>query len=202
MKISIPRLPSFGYGRGILPKKPFIKGIDNYSLVGGIGIAGLIALYYAQQQGWITLPGLGGVITPEQEESADEGGSPTGHRISFVVSPVSQIENGTVLISGDIKDSNGVAYNAPNLYYYIYQELEGGLIKQVSSGNIGSNISTYRKVVSLAGLRAGDYKMRVSEEMLPSGGAIQSGSTEISGQTQPILDNIIPTTSGFVSGLG
>ena len=99
------------------------------------------------------------------------------------------------MVSGDIRDSNGVAYSAPNLYYYIYQELEGGILKTVSSGSIGNNISTYRKVISLAGLRAGDYKVRVSEELLPSGGAIQSGSTDITGQNQPVLDNIIPTVS-------
>ena len=162
---------------------------------GGVTVAVLAGLYSAQQQGLLTLPGLGGVITPEQEENADEGGSPTGHRISFVVSPVTQIENGTILVSGDIRDSNGVAYSAPNLYYYIYQELEGGILKTVSSGSIGNNISTYRKVISLAGLRAGDYKVRVSEELLPSGGAIQSGSTDITGQNQPVLDNIIPTVS-------
>lgn len=195
VSIKLPKLPSLGYGLGILPKKPLIRGVDNYTLAGGVVIAGLAGLYYLQEKGLLTLPGLGGVITPEQEETADEGGSPTGHKISFVVSPVTQIENGSVLISGNITDSNGVAYSAPNLYYYVYQELEGGLIKQVASGNIGSNISSYRKVVSLAGLRAGDYKMRVSEEMLPSGGAIQSGSTEITGQGQPILDNVIPTVS-------
>lgn len=195
VSIKLPRLPSFGYGKGILPKKPWIRGIDNYTLAGGFTVAVLAGLYYAQQQGLLTLPGLGGVITPEQEENADEGGSPTGHRISFVVSPVTQVENGTILVSGDIRDSNGVAYSAPNLYYYIYQELEGGILKTVSSGSIGNNISTYRKVISLAGLRAGDYKVRVSEELLPSGGAIQSGSTDITGQNQPVLDNIIPTVS-------
>lgn len=195
MALKLPKLPSFGYGQGVLPKKPWIKGIDNYTLAGGAAVAIMAALYYAQEKGLLTLPGLGGVITPEQEETADEGGSPTGHKISFVVSPVTQVENGSVLISGNITDSNGVAYTAPNLYYYVYQELEGGLIKQVASGNIGSNISTYRKVVSLAGLRAGDYKMRVSEEMLPSGGAIQSGSTAITGQGPALLDNVIPGVS-------
>ena len=97
VSIKLPRLPSFGYGKGILPKKPWIRGIDNYTLAGGVTVAVLAGLYYAQQQGLLTLPGLGGVITPEQEENADEGGSPTGHRISFVVSPVTQVENGTIL---------------------------------------------------------------------------------------------------------
>lgn len=190
------KLPSFGYGRGILPKKPWIKGIDNYTLAGGIAVALMAGAYYAQQKGLITLPGLGGVLTPEQVDTADEGGTPTGHKIAFTVSPETQVENSTILISGNVLDSNGAAYNAPNLYYYVYQELPGGLVKLVNSGNVGNNVSSYRKVISLAGLRAGDYKVRVSEELLPSSGAVLSGSTDIAGQAPPYTDNTITGAPG------
>jgi hypothetical protein len=198
VSIKLPRLglPSFGYGLGVLPKKQFIKGIDNYTLVGGVAVAALAALYYAQKQGLITLPGLGGVLTPAQVDTADEGGTPTGHKIAFTISPLTQVENGTIIVSGNILDSNGAAYNAPNLYYYLYQELPGGLVKLVNSGNVGNNVSSYRKVISLAGLRPGDYKVRVSEELLPSSGAVLSGSTDIAGQAPPYTDNTITGGAG------
>jgi hypothetical protein len=193
LKLKLPklRLPSFGYGRGVLPKKQWVKGIDNYTLAGGGIVATLIAIYYAQMQGWIRLPFLGGILSEEQEDTADTGGTPTGHQINFAVSPVVAQEGSAVLISGKIVDSNGVAFNAPHLYYYVYQELEGSIIKLVSSGDVGSNTSEFRREVSLAGLRPGDYKMRVSEEILPSSGQVQAGSTDIAGQAPPNLSNIV-----------
>lgn len=196
-KVKLPRLPK------VLPKKPIIKGVDNRVLAGGTVVAGLIALYYAQERGWIRLPFLGGAV-PEPEagedlipEGPEIGGTPTGHQINFVVSPTEPIEGSNILISGTIIDSNGVPFTAPHLYYYVYQEIEGGLLKLHSSGEVASNVSEYRKVVSLAGLRAGDYKVRVSEEILPSSGQIQAGGTDIAGQAPPWTSNIIAPSQTF-----
>jgi hypothetical protein len=197
LALKIPKIPR------VLPKKPIIKGVDNNTLAGGVVVTGLIGLYWAQTMGWIRLPFLGGVEPPSEvtEETPDIGGTPTGHQINFVVSPTDPIESSNILLSGTIIDSNGVPYNAPHLYYYIYQEQEGGLLKLVSSGDVASNTSSYRKVVSLAGLRPGDYKARVSEELLPSSGQIQAGGTDIAGQAPPYTDNTFSPTGFSPTGI-
>lgn len=182
----IPRLT------GIIPKKRLIPYIDNTTLVVGGGLVTVAGLYYAHTQRWINIPFLGEVVGPGQFE----GGTPTGNKISFTVSPNVVEPDSQILISGNVTDSNGVPAKPTALYYYIYQDFSGeqqgqGLTKLIASGNVGSLISEYRVSVSTAGFRPGDYIVAVADEQLPATGGVVAGSTDIAGQAPPLTSNTV-----------
>lgn len=193
------RLPRGIIPSGIIPKKRIIPYVDNTTLAVGTGV-GLLAAYYAHTQGWINIPFLQGPVGP-----AMEGGTPTGNKISFTVSPNTVQPDSQFEIAGQVTDTNGVPSKPSNMYYYVYQDFstEGGgtgLTKLIASGNLGSLISQFRTVVSTAGFRPGDYLVAVADEQLPGTGQILAGSTDIAGQAPPLTSNTVsPNDFGNIS---
>lgn len=186
--IRIPRI----IPKNLLPKKRIIPYVDNTTLVVGGGLVTVVGLYYAHTQGWINIPflGTGGGIVE------GEGGTQTGNKIAFTVSPNTIEPDKQLLISGNVTDRNGVPTKPAFMYYYIYQDFssEGqgeGMTKLIASGNLGSQISEFRRPVSTAGFRPGDYIVAVADEQLPNTGQVVGGSTDIGGQAPPNTSNTV-----------
>lgn len=176
----------------VIPKKPWIKGVDNRIVAGG----GLLAVgglgYYAYTQGWL----------PEELTSLIEGAiggvgaAVPGISLGTVNNIIAQP---TVLKPGTPINLTGSVTGNPTVYYYIYEDIQprGGTGRiLVAQGTAPVSAGTFAVTVQTNTWREGTYTALASETPLQGDPQIMGGPAGLAGQTAPVS----PTTGGEFSG--
>ena len=178
--------PKTGGGGGVLPKKPFIKGIPNLVTIGG-GVAALGGVYiYGTMQKWWPdymgqlFAGLGPAPPP----------TTTGPQFISI--------NPTVVTPGTPVTLQGDLTGTPNqTYYTVFSSKTGALVTQ---GVFPP--SAFMQPIQTTGLADGDYQVIVSDAPVSAlpGGPVGGGGSPYATGVDPSL--IVPALQQFNNQVG